>query len=300
MLRYFVVIVSFLMASLSVGAQTDAERLGMALDYFQSQKYHEALLQFENLDSRYQLNPRFKAYMGVCYFYEWNYQKAVEYLDSVIDDMQVYSPHEQAVYFFADAESHFYLQQYQQAIPLYERMLKVCFNNEEPVTFYKLGFCHLFQEQWQPADDCFRKALDGFQRLLPTETARIVQLKNMINGLHAKLPPSREDWAWLDSLLLAHNAPRLRVAPLTGMPPLKPIVVPRTLLADTVGTAEALRLADADSVAEKPAAPHPVQASGVVRDTVASPVVHDIDLSPLYHDVFIPDSTLGKRASGER
>ena len=44
MLRYFVVIVSFLMASLSVGAQTDAERLGMALDYFQSQKYHEALL----------------------------------------------------------------------------------------------------------------------------------------------------------------------------------------------------------------------------------------------------------------
>lgn len=63
---------------------TDADRLGMALEYFQSAKYHEALLIFQKLDKQYKLNPRFKAYMALCYYYEWDYKKAVGYFDKVL------------------------------------------------------------------------------------------------------------------------------------------------------------------------------------------------------------------------
>ncbi|MGI6224273.1 MAG: tetratricopeptide repeat protein [Prevotella sp.] len=294
MFRYIFIIVSFLLIPFSAVAQTDTDKLGMALEYFQSQKYHEALLVFEDLDSRYQLNPRFKAYMGVCYFYEWNYEKATEYLDSVLEAMQVYSPHEQAVYFFADAESHFYLQQYDQAIPLYEKMLKVCFNNEEPVTFYKLGFCYLFQDQWEPANDYFRKALDGFQKMLPTETARITQLKNMINGLHSKLPPTREQWAWLDSLWMAQNAPRMLVAPPTDLPPMKSLDIPLTTMKDTSETKETFILAEKDSTAEPQQKVYPIPSQDVGKDTISSPIIHDIDLNEIYQDVYLSDSTSKK------
>ena len=39
------------------------EALGRALEYFQSQKYHEALLIFQRLDQSYKLNARYKAYL---------------------------------------------------------------------------------------------------------------------------------------------------------------------------------------------------------------------------------------------
>ena len=42
--------------------------LGVAIDYFQSGKYHEALLYFARLDSLYRLNPRFRAYTALCYY----------------------------------------------------------------------------------------------------------------------------------------------------------------------------------------------------------------------------------------
>ena len=47
-----------------------SEQLGMALEYFSSAKYHEALILFERLDKEYKLNPRYHAYMGICYYYE--------------------------------------------------------------------------------------------------------------------------------------------------------------------------------------------------------------------------------------
>lgn len=55
----------------------DAEQLGKALEYFASQKYHECLLILQGLDKQYRLNPRYKAYLGVCYYYEWDYENAV-------------------------------------------------------------------------------------------------------------------------------------------------------------------------------------------------------------------------------
>lgn len=49
--------------------EADKEALGRALEYFQSQKYHEALLIFQRLDQSYKLNARYKAYIGLCYYY---------------------------------------------------------------------------------------------------------------------------------------------------------------------------------------------------------------------------------------
>ena len=199
MLRCVIILISFLLIPLSSSAQSDSEKLGMALDYFQSHKYHEALLMFEDLDKHYQLNPRFLAYMGVCYYYAWNYEKATAYLDSIMDKMDVYSPHERAVYYYADAESHFYLQQFDKAIPMYEQMLKVCYKDEEPATHYKLGFCYLFQDQWQEASDLFKKAL---------------------------IPPSKEDWLRFDSLWRAINSPKMVLNKNYDLPPLRKIDLP--------------------------------------------------------------------------
>ena len=113
----------------------DKEQLEIALDYFSSSKYREALTLLTKLDKKYKLNPRFKAYIGVCHYYEWNYKEACKYLDATIKDIEVYAPHERSIYYFTDAESHFFLEEYEKAIPLYEKMLNVCFNNEKGDAF---------------------------------------------------------------------------------------------------------------------------------------------------------------------
>ena len=63
------------------GKAEDTRKLERALDYFSGQKYHEALLLLAALDRQYALNPRFKAYLGMCYYHEWEYDKACLYLD---------------------------------------------------------------------------------------------------------------------------------------------------------------------------------------------------------------------------
>lgn len=45
--------------------KTDSHQLGIAITYFQGGKYHEAKLILQRLDKSYQLNPRFRAYLGV-------------------------------------------------------------------------------------------------------------------------------------------------------------------------------------------------------------------------------------------
>jgi tetratricopeptide (TPR) repeat protein len=60
---------------------TDAEKLSRAVEYFQSGKYHEALIWFSKLDKKYKLNPRFQAYMGVCCYYDGEYERAIEALE---------------------------------------------------------------------------------------------------------------------------------------------------------------------------------------------------------------------------
>ena len=49
----------------------------------------------------------------------------------MIDSLGAYAPHERSFYYFADAESHFNLGHYKQCIPLYEKQLELCYDNEK-------------------------------------------------------------------------------------------------------------------------------------------------------------------------
>lgn len=165
--------------------KADAERLARALDYFNSQKYHECLLILQPLAKRYKLNPRYLAYLGICLYQEWDYAEAVKYLDEAIPQLEGFAPQERSIYCWTDAESHFYLQHYQEAIPLYEKMLGLCHDNEKPDAYYRLGFCHLFLAEKAKAKECFEQALLGYlkYRNNASEKARIAQIKHMIQGL---------------------------------------------------------------------------------------------------------------------
>ena len=167
----------------------DSERLGMALEYFQSGKYHEALLLFEKLDKEYQLNPRYHAYMGICHYYEWEYEEACHLLDEAIPQLEAFAPHERSVYYYADGESHFQLKQYAEAIPFFEKALTVCYENEKGDIHYRLGMCHMFAEEWLAARDHYRQALDNYVALrnTPDMQARIYQTSHMMKGCEQHL-----------------------------------------------------------------------------------------------------------------
>ena len=124
--------------------KADAEQLARALDYFSSEKFHECLMLLQPLNRRYKLNPRYRAYLAVCLYYEWEYDEAVKLFDEVIPLLQGVAPHELSLYYWMDAESYFALQQYDRALPLYGKMLPLCRDNEKPDAYYRLGFCHLF------------------------------------------------------------------------------------------------------------------------------------------------------------
>lgn len=163
----------------------DAELLARALDYFASEKFHECLILLQPLNRRYKLNPRYRAYLAVCLYYEWEYAEAIRLFDEVIPQLQGVAPHELSLYYWMDAESYFALQQYDRALPLYEKMLPLCRDNEKPDAYYRMGFCHLFAEERKKAKECFELSLEGYlkYRNTPKEKARIAQIRHMIGGL---------------------------------------------------------------------------------------------------------------------
>lgn len=163
----------------------DAEQLARALDYFASEKFHECLVLLQPLNRRYKLNPRYRAYLAVCLYYEWEYAEAIRLFDEVIPLLQGLAPHELSLYYWMDAESYFALQQYDRALPLYEKMLPLCRDNEKPDAYYRMGFCHLFAEERKKAKECFELSLEGYlkYRNTPKEKARIAQIRHMIGGL---------------------------------------------------------------------------------------------------------------------
>ena len=203
--------------------KADAEQLARALDYFSSEKFHECLVLLQPLNRRYKLNPRYRAYLAVCLYYEWEYDEAVKLFDEVIPQLQGVAPHELSLYYWMDAESYFALQQYDRALPLYEKMLPLCRDNEKPDAYYRLGFCHLFAAESsgasssekalgssesseasssekvsgsseslgastaerKKAKECFELSLEGYlkYRNTPNEQARIAQIRHMIGGL---------------------------------------------------------------------------------------------------------------------
>lgn len=171
----------------------DAEQLARALDYFASEKFHECLVLLQPLNRRYKLNPRYRAYLAVCLYYEWEYAEAIRLFDEVIPLLQGLAPHELSLYYWMDAESYFALQQYDRALPLYEKMLPLCRDNEKPDAYYRMGFCHLFAAEAsgasnverKKAKECFELSLEGYlkYRNTPNEKARIAQIRHMIGGL---------------------------------------------------------------------------------------------------------------------
>ena len=199
--------------------KADAELLARALDYFSSEKFHECLVLLQPLNRRYKLNPRYRAYLAVCLYYEWEYAEAIRLFDEVIPLLQGVALHELSLYYWMDAESNFALQQYDRALPLYEKMLPLCRDNEKPDAYYRLGFCHLFAaeslgasekvsgssessgasekasgssessgssaEERKKAKECFELSLEGYlkYRNTPNEKARIAQIRHMIGGL---------------------------------------------------------------------------------------------------------------------
>lgn len=167
----------------------DSDKLGMAIEYFQSAKYHESLLILNQLDKRYKLNPRFKAYMGICYFHDWDYKNASQCLDDIMEQLNVLAPQEQSVYVFTSAESHFYLNEYEVAIPLYEKMINLCFDNEKADALYRLGFCYMFGQEWEKACEYFDSALSYYTHYgCPQDKKqRMAQLKNLINGCKERI-----------------------------------------------------------------------------------------------------------------
>lgn len=165
--------------------KADAELLARALDYFSSEKFHECLILLQPLNRRYKLNPRYRAYLAVCLYYEWEYAEAIRLFDEVLPQLQGLAPHELSLYYWMDAESYFALQQYTRALPLYERMLPLCRDNEKPDAYYRMGFCHLFAAERKKAKECFELSLEGYlkYRNTPNEKPRIAQIRHMIGGL---------------------------------------------------------------------------------------------------------------------
>lgn len=161
----------------------DRQLLGMAVDYFSGGKYHEALMLFIKLEKKYRLNPRFIAYTGVCYYHEQDYAAACRYLDKAIPSLGVYAPAERVAYYNAAADSHFRLEEYAAAIPLYEMLTLVCRKEEKADVLYRLGFCYMQQEKWAQAAETFASSAEYYKAFTPAGSeARVRQLGNIIKG----------------------------------------------------------------------------------------------------------------------
>lgn len=174
-----------------LGAQKneDVEQLQRAIDYFQSEKYHEALLLFSKLDKKYTLNPRYKAFYALCLYKEKDYTQCVEVLDSLMPQLEPFSPQERSVYALAAAESHFELRQYFEAASYYDSHLSLCHANERADTLYRLGLCAMFQADYSTAYERFLSALAYYYRTTSSNNlrARIRQTEHLAAGCRDRI-----------------------------------------------------------------------------------------------------------------
>lgn len=188
--RLLLILLCFVSVSaFSQGKKADTEALGRALEYFQSQKYHEALLIFQRLDQSYKLNARYKAYIGLCYYYDWDYKKATEYFDTFLPKLDMLAPEERALYYYADGESHFQLGHYDQAILLFQSALALCHDRDKGDSWFRIGFCYYFLQQPALAQGCFLVAEYYYAtfRNSPDLQARRQQMAHMMRGLRPEI-----------------------------------------------------------------------------------------------------------------
>lgn len=188
--RFLLILLCFVSVStFPQGKKADTEALGRALEYFQSQKYHEALLIFQRLDQSYKLNARYKAYIGLCYYYDWDYKKATEYFDTFLPKLSMLAPEERALYYYADGESHFQLGHYDQAILLFQSALTLCHDRDKGDSWFRIGFCYYFLQQPALAQGCFLVAEYYYAtfRNSPDLQARRQQMAHMMRGLRPEI-----------------------------------------------------------------------------------------------------------------
>lgn len=188
--RLLLILLCFVSVSaFSQGKKAETEALGRALEYFQSQKYHEALLIFQRLDQSYKLNARYKAYIGLCYYYDWDYKKATEYFDTFLPKLDMLAPEERALYYYADGESHFQLSHYDQAIVLFQSALALCHDRDKGDSWFRIGFCYYFLQQPALAQGCFLVAEYYYAtfRNSPDLQARRQQMAHMMRGLRPEI-----------------------------------------------------------------------------------------------------------------
>lgn len=188
--RFLLILLCFVSVSaFPQGKKADKEALGRALEYFQSQKYHEALLIFQRLDQSYKLNARYKAYIGLCYYYDWDYKKATEYFDTFLPKLYMLAPEERALYYYADGESHFQLGHYDQAILLFQSALALCHDRDKGDSWFRIGFCYYFLQQPALAQGCFLVAEYYYAtfRNSPDLQARRQQMAHMMRGLRPEI-----------------------------------------------------------------------------------------------------------------
>ncbi len=251
-MRKLLAAIAIIMALGASLAQTDdQEMLGKAIEYFQGGKFHESLLLFQKLDNKYRLNPRLRAFMAVCYFYEWEDKKVTQLLDSLLPQLEPFAPHEKSIYYFINAESHFNLGEYDKAIPCYEQMTGVCYPNEKSDAYYRMGYSYMQQGDYATAYEYMVSARAYMKRYrtAAADRPRLAQVERMANGLrqHANIE--------------YYSEPQLADSSLADT---QPSVTPAT-----------------------PPAGIPVE-DEVIRDTIKSRIIKDINLYDIYqHETII-------------
>lgn len=161
------------------------EQLQHAIDYFSAGKYHEALLEFSELESSYKLNPRFIAYMGVCEFYEGNYGKAIVRFENSLDKLASLAPQELYLYHYLMADSYFNLQHFLESSVYYAKAQEYLPKKPDAELYYKRGMCGLFMKDNKMALEDFRTSRFLYRKQGESQkkTQRLRQLSHMIGGL---------------------------------------------------------------------------------------------------------------------
>ena len=172
------------------------EQLTKALEYFQGGKYHEAILCFAKLQKRYKLNPRFLAYLGMCYYKEGMYEEAIENLREGIPALSSYSPKEQAVYSYYCAESLFEIGEYTESLHYYNLTLSNVQGNDRADVLFHTAFAYYLRDG-ASADNAPQLItyLSEAQSLYEANTSSSTELQ------HARLQQTRTMLAGLNNIV---------------------------------------------------------------------------------------------------
>ena len=185
MFRTTTIALAFLTLGIAAKPQLDSrEQLSRAIDYFQSGKYHEALLLFNTLSKNHTLNYRFRAYIGVCNFYDRNYEQTIAAFDSIMPQLDKFAPHEQSIYYYSAAESNYQLKHYKKSLHLFEHQLLLCFDNEKGDALLRIGLCHRQLGNIPAAQEYLTQAVAYYRRF--NDQYKLIQVEREMKRLNGE------------------------------------------------------------------------------------------------------------------